>query len=202
MSVLVYNTDTLRPSTLPARCSTSPTRRGRASSSIAPGETDLLPVIDLGRARYGEAATLSWLQGIKANAGSNILPRQRVARRRRQPGQVELALIDHYYWYRQHVQVGAGGLHSALAFFAPARSTATSSTSPAPPCSKSRKHQTEAQQFLAFLVSAGRADHRSDQRQLRVPARPRRPPRVPPDPRRCNPSPFSVDASSATARAR
>jgi iron(III) transport system substrate-binding protein len=68
-------------------------------------------------------------------------------------GQVEIGLINHYYWYRLRAQIGAGAMHSALAYFAPGDAGYVLDISGAGILASS-KHPAAAQKFLAFLVSA------------------------------------------------
>ena len=67
-------------------------------------------------------------------------------------GQVALGVINQYYWYRLRAQVGPGGLHSAIASFAPHDVGYVLDVSGAG-ILKSSTHQKAAQRFLAFLTS-------------------------------------------------
>jgi iron(III) transport system substrate-binding protein len=67
--------------------------------------------------------------------------------------QVEIGLINHYYWYRLRAGLGAGAMHSALHYFAPEDPGYVLNVSGAGILASST-HQAAAQKFLAFLVSA------------------------------------------------
>ena len=67
-------------------------------------------------------------------------------------GQVQIGLINHYYWYRERDEVGAKNMHSAIAFFAPNDVGYVLDVSGAAVL-KSSKHQAAAQKLVAFLVS-------------------------------------------------
>jgi iron(III) transport system substrate-binding protein len=68
-------------------------------------------------------------------------------------GQVQIALINNYYWYRLRLQAGAAAMHSAVAHLAPGDSGYVLDVSGAAVLASSR-HKAAAQKFLAFLVSA------------------------------------------------
>ena len=67
-------------------------------------------------------------------------------------GQVAFGVINEYYWYRLKAEIGAGAMHSQLAYFAPHDPGYVIDVSGAGVL-KSSKHQAAAQKFLAFLVS-------------------------------------------------
>ena len=68
-------------------------------------------------------------------------------------GESAIGPINHYYWYRLHAEEGAGGTHSALQYFKPGDPGNLVDVSGAAVL-KSSAHQTAAQRFVAFLVSA------------------------------------------------
>ena len=67
-------------------------------------------------------------------------------------GQVEIGLINHYYWYRERDEVGAKATHSTIAFFAPKDPGYIIDVSGAAVL-RSSKNQAAAQKLVAFLVS-------------------------------------------------
>jgi iron(III) transport system substrate-binding protein len=101
---------------------------------------------------YGQARTLSWLEGIKANAGSHIVPDNETITSDVSRGLVAFGVINQYYWYRLKAEIGAANVHSKLAYFAPRDPGYVIDVSGAAVL-KSSKHQAAAQRFLAFLVS-------------------------------------------------
>jgi iron(III) transport system substrate-binding protein len=120
---------------------------------IAPGETDFQPIITSIADTYGSAAALTWLKGVKANAGSHVYPDNETITSEVNSGQVEIGLINHYYWYRLRAEIGAAKMQSALHFFAPADPGYVLDVSGAGILASST-NQAAAQKFLAFLVSA------------------------------------------------
>jgi iron(III) transport system substrate-binding protein len=153
VSVLVYNTSALNASQLPSSVMDLANPRWAGKLGIAPGETDFQPIITSIARAHGQAAALAWLKAVKANAGSHSYPDNETLTAAVNSGQVALGLINHYYWYRLRAQLGAGGMHSALHYFAAGDPGYVLDVSGAAVLASST-HQAAAQKFLAFLVSA------------------------------------------------
>ncbi|MEA2197866.1 MAG: iron(III) transport system substrate-binding protein, partial [Solirubrobacteraceae bacterium] len=119
VSVLDYNTQLLKRSQLPTSIMQLAEPQWKGKLAFAPSETDFQPIVSSVARSYGDAAALRWLEGLKANAGSHIYPNNEATTDQINRGQAELGLIDQYYWYRQRAQVGAGNMHSAIAYLAP-----------------------------------------------------------------------------------
>ena len=101
---------------------------------------------------YGQNEALRWLNAVKANAGGHDYPDNETITAQVNSGQVALGIINQYYWYRERAQVGAGAMHSAIAYFAPHDVGYVVDVSGAGILSSST-HQAAAQRFLAFLTS-------------------------------------------------
>lgn len=153
VSVLVYNTKALKPSQLPSSVMDLANPRWAGKLGIAPGETDFQPIITSIADTYGSTAALAWLKAVKSNAGSHVYPDNETITSEVNSGQVEIGLINHYYWYRLRAEIGAGAMHSALHYFAPADPGYVLDISGAGILASST-HKAAAQKFLAFLVSA------------------------------------------------
>lgn len=153
ISALVYNTNALKPSQLPTSVMDLANPKWAGKLGIAPGETDFQPIITSIADTHGSAAALAWLEGVKANAGSHIYPDNETLTSEVNSGQVEIGLINHYYWYRLRAGLGAGAMHSALHYFAPGDPGYVLNVSGAGILASST-HQAAAQKFLAFLISA------------------------------------------------
>lgn len=153
ISALVYNTNALKPSQLPTSVMDLANPKWAGKLGIAPGETDFQPIITSIADTHGSAAALAWLKGVKANAGSHIYPDNETLTSEVNSGQVEIGLINHYYWYRLRAGLGAGAMHSALHYFAPGDPGYVLNVSGAGILASST-HQAAAQKFLAFLISA------------------------------------------------
>jgi iron(III) transport system substrate-binding protein len=152
VSMLVYNTDDLKQSDLPTSIMGLADPKWKGKLDIAPSETDFQPIVTSLAASIGDAATVKWLQAIKANAGSHQDPDNETLVANVNKGTTQLGVINHYYWYRLKDENGASGMHSALQTFAPHDDGYLLDVSGAGVL-KSSKHQQAAQELLNFLVS-------------------------------------------------
>jgi iron(III) transport system substrate-binding protein len=153
VSTLVYNTTALQASDLPSSVLGLADPKWEGKLGLAPSETDFQPIVTSLIHSEGKAATLAWLKAVKKNAASHTYPDNETLVSAVNKGQVQLGLINHYYWYRLRKEEGASSMHSALANFSPADPGYVLDVSGAGVMTSSR-HQAEAQQFVAFLVSA------------------------------------------------
>ena len=152
VSVLVYNTTDLTPAQLPKSVLDLADPKWKGKLDIAPSETDYAPIVTSIAQDKGDAAAVSWLKALKANAGSHQDPDNETLVANVNKGVTELGVINHYYWYRLRDEVGQKGLHSALAYFAGGDDGYLLDVSGAGVL-KSSTHQAAAQAFVAFLVS-------------------------------------------------
>jgi iron(III) transport system substrate-binding protein len=153
ISALAYNTGKLSAAQLPKSVMDLAEPQWKGRIEIAPAETDFWPIVSSVSRTYGKAAALTWLKGLKANAGSNDnIPDNETLVSDVSKGTTGLGLINHYYFYRLQAEVGASKVHAQLAYFAPEDPGYVEDISGAA-ILKSSKHQAAAQQFLAFLTS-------------------------------------------------
>lgn len=150
LSAIVYNTDKVSRSQLPQTLDTFKSAVWKGKFGYAPTEGDFHPLVTALVLSTSESGALSWLRSIKANGKSYADDEALVAAVNR--GDVELGLVDHYYWYRLREELGAAKMHSKLAYFPEGESGDIVAISGAGVLASS-KHQKEAQQFLAYLVS-------------------------------------------------
>jgi iron(III) transport system substrate-binding protein len=152
VSVLIYNTSELTPSQLPTSVLQLADPRWRGKLALAVGETDFQPIVTAVDRAYGEQRTLTWLEGMKANAGSHTYPDNETITSMVNDGTVAIGVINQYYWYRERVLVGAARMHSAIAYFAPQDPGYVIDVSGAAVLASS-KHKAAAEEFLAFITS-------------------------------------------------
>jgi iron(III) transport system substrate-binding protein len=152
VSVIIYNPSMISKSQLPTSVLQLANPEYKGKLAFAAGETDFQPIVTSVLKAYGEAKTLAWLNGIKANSASHVVPDNETIADEVNRGIVAFGVINQYYWYRLQYEVGAGNMHSELAYFAPHDPGYVIDVSGAAVL-KSSKHQSAAQQFLAFLVS-------------------------------------------------
>ncbi|MGO9854236.1 MAG: extracellular solute-binding protein [Acidimicrobiales bacterium] len=152
VSVMIYNTALLKPDELPTSAMDLAEPQWKGKIAIAAAETDFQPIVTSIARTHGQSAALRWLDALKANAGSHDYPDNETITSEVNSGQVALGIINQYYWYRQRAQVGASGMHSAIAYFAPHDVGYVVDVSGAA-ILESSTHQAAAQRFLAFLTS-------------------------------------------------
>jgi iron(III) transport system substrate-binding protein len=153
VSVLDYNPSMISASQLPTTALEMANPRYKGKLAIAPGETDFQPIVTSMIKQYGTAATKTWLEGLKANAGSShSYPDNETIADEVNRGQVAFGLINQYYWYRLNAEVGASNDHSKIAYLAPHDPGYVLDVSGAGILASS-KHKAAAQRFLAYLTS-------------------------------------------------
>ena len=153
ISVLVYNPSKISASQLPTSVLGLADPKYKGKIEIAPSETDFWPIVSSVEKTYGQAKALTWLKGLKANAGSNDnVPDNETLVNDVSQGTTDFALINHYYYYRLLAEVGQGTVNAKLAYFAPQDPGYLENISGAA-ILKSSKHQAAAQEFLAFMTS-------------------------------------------------
>jgi iron(III) transport system substrate-binding protein len=152
VSLIVYNSTKLKASDLPTSVLGLADPQWKGKLSIAPGETDFAPIVTSVAASHGDAAAVTWLKALKVNAGSHSEPDNETLVSNVNKGITQIAVINHYYWYRLRDEVGAKAMHSALAYFAPRDDGYLLNVSGAGVLTSS-KHPKAAQALLAFLVS-------------------------------------------------
>ncbi len=152
VSVIIYNPSLISASQLPTSVLQLADPQYKGKLAFAAGETDFQPIVTSVIRTYGQAAALRWLDGIKANAASHIVPDNETIADEVNRGQVAFGVINQYYWYRLRAEIGASAMHSQITYFAPHDPGYVLDVSGAAVL-KSSKHQAAAQEFLAFLVS-------------------------------------------------
>jgi iron(III) transport system substrate-binding protein len=152
VSVIIYNPSLIAESQLPTTVLQLANPKYQGKLAFAAGETDFQPIVTSVLRTYGKSAALAWLNGIKTNAASHIVPDNETIADEVNRGQVAFGVINQYYWYRLEAEVGASAMHSRITHFAPHDPGYVIDVSGAAVL-KSSKHQAAAQKFLAFLAS-------------------------------------------------
>jgi iron(III) transport system substrate-binding protein len=151
--VIIYNPALISKSQLPTSVLQMSEPRYKGKLGLAPGETDFQPIVTSVLRADGKAATEKWLAGIKANAAGHSYPDNETLTSQVNRGGAAFGVINQYYWYRLGAELGASGMHSQLAYFAPRDPGYVIDVSGAAVL-KSSGHQAAAQKFLSFLVSS------------------------------------------------
>src|ERR1700689_5358873 len=74
VSVIIYNPSMIAKSQLPTSVMQLADPQYQGKFAFAAGETDFQPIVTSVIRTYGQAAALRWLQGIKSNSASHIVP--------------------------------------------------------------------------------------------------------------------------------
>jgi iron(III) transport system substrate-binding protein len=152
VSVIIYNPSLISASQLPTTVGQLADAKYKGKLALAPGETDFQPIVTAYDHAYGQAATLTWLKAINANAAGHVYPDNETIADNVNRGQAAFGIVNQYYWYRMRAEIGAGNMHSKITYFAAGDPGYVLDVSGAA-ILKSSKHQADAQKFLAFLVS-------------------------------------------------
>jgi iron(III) transport system substrate-binding protein len=150
-SVLIYNPSKISASQVPHTAMALADPKYQGEIELAPAETDFWPIVTSVARADGQSAALKWLQGLKANAGSD----DHTADNETLVGDISagratMGLINHYYYFRIRQEMGAVNFQAKLAWLAPNDPGFVQDISGAA-ILKSSAHQALAQKFLAFL---------------------------------------------------
>jgi iron(III) transport system substrate-binding protein len=153
ISALVYNPSKISVAQLPTSILAMADPKYKGEFELAPAETDFWPLVSSVDKADGDAATLTWLKGLKANAGANDnVPDNETLVSDVSKGTTDFGVINHYYLYRLQAETSNGTGDAKLAYFAPQDPGFVEDISGAA-ILKSSKHQAAAQEFLNFMTS-------------------------------------------------
>lgn len=148
-TVFVYNPAKLAEKDLPKSLTdlASPAWKGRWAAS--PAGADFQAIVAAVLEQKGEAATLEWLKGMKANftayrGNSSVLKAVNA-------GQIDSGVIYHYYYFVDQSKTGENSKNTALHYFKHQDPGAFVSISGGGVLASS-KHQEEAQKFLQYIT--------------------------------------------------
>jgi len=148
-TVLVYNKTEIKPSQLPTSLLDLADPEWKGKISFSPTGADFQAIVAAMIDLEGEAATKTWLEGLKANGttydGNNVVLEEVNS------GESEVGIIYHYYWYRDQAESGDNSDNSALYFFGHQDPGAFVSVSGAGVLASSDM-KSEAEQFVSFLT--------------------------------------------------
>ncbi|HET9897183.1 MAG TPA: extracellular solute-binding protein [Streptosporangiaceae bacterium] len=152
VSVMIYNPKLIKASQLPRTALEMADPKYKGKLALAAGETDFQPIVTSMLHTYGEARTVQWLEGVKANAAARSVPDNETIASDVNRGLVAFGLINEYYWYRMRSEIGVSAMHSQLAYFQPRDPGYVIDVAGAA-VMKNSAHLAAAERFLAFLVS-------------------------------------------------
>jgi iron(III) transport system substrate-binding protein len=150
VSALAYDPSLVSAGSLPKNVLELAEPRWKGRVALAPTDSDFPPLVGAVIAQYGKQAAVRWLAGLKRNGQLYQDDESVVAAVNR--GDVAVGIINHYYWYRLRLEVGASGMHSALYFF-PNHNVGSLENISGVAVLKTSTHQRQAQAFARFLLS-------------------------------------------------
>jgi iron(III) transport system substrate-binding protein len=152
ISTMIYNTKKFTPAQMPKSVMDLADPKWKGKLMLSPGETDFWPIVSSIARTKGKPAAAAWLKAIKANAGSNdnVADNEAVVADISK-GAGDIALINHYYFYRLRDEAGSAKFDAAIQNFAPGDVGYVEDIAGAG-IMKSSKNQAGAQKFLEFLT--------------------------------------------------
>jgi iron(III) transport system substrate-binding protein len=149
-TVFAYNAKQLTAGQLPASIMDLAQPQWQGKFGIAAAGADFQAIVSAVLAVKGEAATAAWLKGLKANA--KVYQGNGAAMKAVNAGEIQGAIIYHYYWYQDRAEAGSNSANVELQFFGHKDPGAFVGVSGAGVV-KATKHPAEAQQLVAYLTS-------------------------------------------------
>ena len=151
-TVFVYNKRKLNPSQLPKSMLdlTSPAWKGRWAAS--PAGADFQAIVGALLEIKGEAVTADWLKGMKENA--KLYKGNSVAMKAVNAGEIEGAVIYHYYRFGDQAKTGENSENTSLHYFRNEDPGAFVSLSGGGVLASS-KRQAQAQAFVKWVAGKG-----------------------------------------------
>jgi iron(III) transport system substrate-binding protein len=149
IGALAYNPTLISAAELPKSVLELAEPRWKGKLALAPTDSDFVPLVGAVAATYGRRAAVEWLAGLKRNGALYQTDESVVAAVNR--GDVAVGIINHYYWYRLRLEVGASGMHSALYVF-PNHDVGSLENISGAAVLKTSTHPHEAQEFVKFLL--------------------------------------------------
>lgn len=148
-TVFVYNKDKVSQDKLPKSLMDlqNPEWKGRWAAS--PSGADFQAIVSAMLELKGEAATKTWLQALKDNAKS--YKGNSTAMKAVNSGEVDGAVIYHYYWFGDQAKTGENSKNVGVEYFKNQDPGAFVSVSGGGVL-KSSKNQAAAQEFLKFIT--------------------------------------------------
>jgi iron(III) transport system substrate-binding protein len=150
ISALAYDPKLIAGAALPKSLLELAEPRWKGNVALAPTDSDFVPLVGAVIATYGKQAAVNWLSGLKHNGALYQSDESALAAVNK--GDVAVGIINHYYWYRLRLELGASAMHSSLYFF-PDHNVGSLQNISGAAVLKSAKHPREAQQFVKFLLS-------------------------------------------------
>ncbi len=115
--VIAYDSSQLSADEVPTSVFELTDPKWRGQVAIAPTNGSFQAFVTAMRVSAGDDATREWLQGLVDN-DAQIYEKNSLIRDAVDAGEVQLGLINHYYWYQKAAEVGEDAMNVQLAFTA------------------------------------------------------------------------------------
>ena len=116
--VIAYDSTQLSADEVPTSVFDLMDEQWRGQVAIAPTNGSFQAFVTAMRVAAGEDATREWLQGLIDN-DVQLYEKNGLIRDAVDAGEVQLGLINHYYWYKKAAEVGEDAMNVQLAFAGP-----------------------------------------------------------------------------------
>lgn len=113
--VIAYDSAQLRADEVPTSVFELTDPKWQGQVAIAPTNGSFQAFVTAMRVAAGDDATRDWLQGMVDN-DAQIYEKNSLIRDAVDAGEVQLGLINHYYWYQKAAEVGDDAMNVQLAF--------------------------------------------------------------------------------------
>jgi iron(III) transport system substrate-binding protein len=116
--VIAYDSTQLSADQVPTSVFDLTDEQWRGQVAISPTNGSFQSFVTAMRVAAGEDATREWLQGLVDN-DVQLYEKNGLIRDAVDAGEVQLGLINHYYWYEKAAEVGEDAMNVQLAFAEP-----------------------------------------------------------------------------------
>ena len=116
--VIAYDSTQVSADQVPTSVFDLTDEQWRGQVAIAPTNGSFQAFVTAMRVAAGEDATREWLQGLIDN-DVQLYAKNGLIRDAVNAGEVQLGLINHYYWYKKAAEVGEDAMNVQLAFAGP-----------------------------------------------------------------------------------
>ena len=116
--VIAYDSSQLSADEVPTSVFELTDPKWKGQVAIAPTNGSFQAFVTAMRVAAGDDATREWLQGMIDN-DAQIYEKNSLIRDAVDAGEVQLGLINHYYWYQKAAEVGEDAMNVQLAFTEP-----------------------------------------------------------------------------------
>jgi iron(III) transport system substrate-binding protein len=117
--VIAYDGEQLTPEQVPTSIFDLTDPRWKSQVAIAPTNASFQSFVTALRVTDGDDVAREWLAGLVANDVQKF-EKNGLILDAVDAGQVQLGLINHYYWYEKAAEVGADSMRAQISFTAPA----------------------------------------------------------------------------------